>query len=724
MKKSTLFFFLISQFFLSKQVHAQGEQVFDNATTHEIYLTFSDTNFWTTLTNNYDNNYPNIPYIMANAVIDGEAVDSIGVRLKGFSSYFIETPKKSIKLDFNEFVKGKKYDGLKKLNLNNGEGDPAILRDKLSYDILRESGVSAPRTSYARVYLNGSYWGLYLLVEQVDKTFLQDNFGSDQGNLFKNMGFTRLDWEGRDTALYQQNFELKTKPRAGAWDRFVNFVDVLNNSSNTDFKTEISQVFDVELYLKVLAVDIATSNWDSYLEHGRNFYVYENPASKKFQWIPWDYNLSMGGTFSSAGGTDTFPPDSIDVSQCPTIISGECPYPVTDTIMQQVMTRDPFCCNDSWDGACQDFYNRLASGDTTGSGGGFSSFTSFPIKIDTSSKVLIKRLLAVPEFQEIYYQNWCRLLEDNFTTERLFPIIDTAGNQIRAHIQADPNYPWTLQNFEGDLDQGNDTIPGLKKFIQDRITVFTQELAPLYDCNQLTSSLTFKDVVINEFCASCDSLSGLADPAGEYDDWIELYNTTNAEVDLSLAYLSDKIENPRKWAFPAGTLIPANGYLIIWADEDEGQAGLHSNFKLSKSGEALILTDNNTVLDSLSFGPQTSNITASRVPNGSGNFTLVSPTFNAHNDWTTGIQNSLGDELKVNVYPNPTDNHFTIDFEKTPPIHTQATLSNMLGQTVLQKQISAARTRFSVQTLPAGIYILKVENPADKSFITRKLEIY
>lgn len=91
---------------------SQGENLFNDAVVHEVYLTFDDANYWTTLATNYDNNYPDVPYIMANATIDGITVDSIGVRLKGFSSYWVATDKKSIKLDFNEYVSGRKYDGL------------------------------------------------------------------------------------------------------------------------------------------------------------------------------------------------------------------------------------------------------------------------------------------------------------------------------------------------------------------------------------------------------------------------------------------------------------------------------------------------------------------------------------------------------------------------------------------------------------------------------------
>jgi len=104
------------------------------------------------------------------------------------------------------------------------------------------------------------------------------------------------------------------------------------------------------------------------------------------------------------------------------------------------------------------------------------------------------------------------------------------------------------------------------------------------------------DVVINEFAADNTQI---ADPAGEFDDWIEMYNNTTIDVPLDGMYLSDDPSIPTKWQFPAGTTIPRRGYLIIWADDDAGQEGLHAGFKLSAGGENVMFSDAQAaVLDS------------------------------------------------------------------------------------------------------------------------------
>ena len=148
------------------------------------------------------------------------------------------------------------------------------------------------------------------------------------------------------------------------------------------------------------------------------------------------------------------------------------------------------------------------------------------------------------------------------------------------------------------------------------------------------ASMTVSSVVINELMADNDTI--FADPQGDYDDWLELHNLTDSAVVLTGMYLTDKVEEPRKWEFPQNTEIPANGYLIVWLDDDEDASeGLHANFKLSKSGETAILVDTdahgNEVLDSVAFGEQETDTAYGRLPDGTGDFQVVQATPGASN---------------------------------------------------------------------------------------------
>ena len=114
-------------------------------------------------------------------------------------------------------------------------------------------------------------------------------------------------------------------------------------------------------------------------------------------------------------------------------------------------------------------------------------------------------------------------------------------------------------------------------------------------------------IVINELMAF--NTNSLTDPQGQHEDWLELHNLTNDVLNLTGMYLTDKTNNPKKWAFPENTTIPARGYLVVWLDEDgKADEGLHANFKLSRNGETVMLVDTdirgNQVLDRVTFEKQ------------------------------------------------------------------------------------------------------------------------
>jgi len=144
-------------------------------------------------------------------------------------------------------------------------------------------------------------------------------------------------------------------------------------------------------------------------------------------------------------------------------------------------------------------------------------------------------------------------------------------------------------------------------------------------------------LVINEFMASNDDT--IRDPQGHYDDWIEIYNSGTGSIDIGGMFLTDNLSVPTKWQipenYPALTNIPAGGYLLIWADEDIGDFGLHANFKLSAGGEEIGLFDKDgvTLIDSINFPEQTTDISYGRDPETNGQIRFfATPTPGAEND--------------------------------------------------------------------------------------------
>ncbi|RMG87567.1 MAG: hypothetical protein D6714_02110, partial [Bacteroidetes bacterium] len=629
---------------LGFQAQAQsGASLFDPTVLHEIRLYFPQDNFWDILEENYDTYIDDsgveVPYLGAIISIDGYVLDTVGVREKGLSSNYASSKyKKPFKIDLNVFTPGQSYDGVKKFNLHNGAADPSMMRDFVAYNVHRTAGTPAPRVSHCKLYINDQFWGVYGIIEQIDKTFLERNFADASGTLIKNIGWSELDWQGPNPFVYKKDFQLKTNEEADDWSDFIEFLDVLNNAPDDVFAEEIQKVFNVDGYLHVLAVDILTDNWDSYIDNQRNWYLYHDPSTGLFNWIPWDYNLSLGGTFSRAGNPyppfdstcfikarfdyihnaddvlffDTSEPEAtswfwdfgdgqvsyeqnpihhfsgtgkvnvcltasrpndgkicqhtrcreIDLdfnpADCLTATSGAAPYSPTDPIFQQVVMQDDYCCSGGWDALCEVQYVELQNAAGQPEVLGVPYDLDFPLLLDNPDKILIDRLLSVPEFLDRYLEIVCVMLETNFNAERLFPLIDQQVNLIRPAIYEDPNYNFTLNYFEYDAGDGSGggggaKIPALKWVLNKRFGEIRADLNELgYDCSNALTNLAFRDVVINELMASNDEDSGIADPAGEYDDWIELYNNTSQTIDLASFYLSDDPAEPKKWKFPEG----------------------------------------------------------------------------------------------------------------------------------------------------------------------------
>jgi hypothetical protein len=139
------------------------------------------------------------------------------------------------------------------------------------------------------------------------------------------------------------------------------------------------------------------------------------------------------------------------------------------------------------------------------------------------------------------------------------------------------------------------------------------------------------EIVINELLPV--NSTTVADQDGEYDDWIELFNLSATSKDISGYFLSDNRDHFSKWEFPSGTIVPANGYLIIWADDDSAQVGLHTNFKLSSQGEEVLLsTPEGNLADKVIYPGQSLELSFSRYSDGTGSFRWQVPTFNSSNN--------------------------------------------------------------------------------------------
>jgi len=157
-------------------------------------------------------------------------------------------------------------------------------------------------------------------------------------------------------------------------------------------------------------------------------------------------------------------------------------------------------------------------------------------------------------------------------------------------------------------------IKNVRSLLSDRIFRWTKNgLALLFVFLPLCSVQS--QIVINEFMPS--NASAIVDPDfGESADWIELYNSTNTDIDISGYYLSDNINDSTRWAIPAGTIIQAYSFLLVWADGKN--SGLHTSFKLSAVGEEIgLYTADLDLIDSFSYTVLSTDISRGRETDGS-----------------------------------------------------------------------------------------------------------
>jgi len=176
----------------------------------------------------------------------------------------------------------------------------------------------------------------------------------------------------------------------------------------------------------------------------------------------------------------------------------------------------------------------------------------------------------------------------------------------------------------------------------------------------LSAQFNYNDILINEIVASNDSSTGITDNDAEYDDYVELYNNTNTALLLDNYYLSDSSEYPTKWKFPSGIIINANAYLIVWCDNDSSNfKGVHTNFRLSKSGDDITLSaPNGTIIDQVIFGQQETAQSYSRFPNLSSSFSIQRCTPKANNEIQAGLLNT---QLVINEFMADSDSLSNIE---------------------------------------------------------------
>ena len=286
---------------------------------------------WNKFLNYYDQNPNNEEYVSGKFTFvkngTSETLENIGLRLKGNTSrrrpegvigevHNATNPDwhhASFALSFKKYIKTQLFHNSEKLVLKWFKDDAMYSREVFSYDLFERMGVyTAPQSSYCKLTIKvvgdskPAYYGVYQLLEPVDDVYLanRSSFFTTKGNLWKanwgaslkdpstsNMGIEDVTLTYTNTPIY--DYKGSKSNLTSAKSQLADFINNINNKTGDDFKNYISTKMDVNLFLKIYAVNVTVGMWDDYWNNSNNYYFYFDEAGK-FYFIPYDYDNTLG----------------------------------------------------------------------------------------------------------------------------------------------------------------------------------------------------------------------------------------------------------------------------------------------------------------------------------------------------------------------------------------------------------------------------------------------
>lgn len=287
-------------FFAFLRIQAQ-DTLFDQSRINSVFIVISPDSLETIMADVFSNHYYKATFVYDYGT-GSDTVYDAGFRLRGNTSRLSQ--KKSFKVSFNEYSPGRRFMGVKKLNLNGQHNDPTLIREKLFYDIWNRAGMPPRRASFVRVYINGSYYGLYTNIEEYDKAWLNRVYNENDGNFFKCTYPADLVYLGPGQKTYKdiinspetgdRAYDLQTNESLDDYSDLVSLITLLDQDVDTSFTRKINEKIDVTGVLKAYAIDIATGNWDDYGFLKNNYFLYDHAQTGYFSYITFDTDNTFG----------------------------------------------------------------------------------------------------------------------------------------------------------------------------------------------------------------------------------------------------------------------------------------------------------------------------------------------------------------------------------------------------------------------------------------------
>jgi len=734
--------------------------------THDIQLDFEQPNWWSLLEANYDAGID----ILATATIDGLVYDSVGVRFKGNTSYRRNnSDKKSFNITLDYIIDGQDVDGYSTINLGCGWEDNSSMKEVLFNNVGHNYYMSL-KSNYVNLSLNGEYWGPYQSVEQFDSDYLREWFFSNNGTIWRALaetsggggpggggggggpggggggnfgaGTSSLNYNGPDSTDYNTDYTLKRTEVEDPWASLIATCDVLENEPLTTLEEELNQVLDIDRTCWFLAHEIVFSDDDSYIfKGGMDYYVYYEPETNRIMPMEYDGNSVLSDQNLT---WDLFRNENDE--RFP-LMNRMLAVP---SIRQRYLAHVRVILSDYFNSAYVDplidSWAAQIDDDIQADPKKFYTYAQFTTAVTSLKQAVATRrdfLLADAEMvnidplsvDQVSYSVAGMPWQTPTSSEEVDIVAQVAGNAGTSAV-------WLhySEGFVGafaktpmfDDGQHNDGAAGdglwgaaipartsgayvryyIEAIADDNASTRTFEPKGaehdvfVYQVALQTTSNA--DVVINELMASNDSAA--SDEEGEFDDWVEIYNTGTTSIDLSNWTLTDDINELDKFTFAEGTIFNADSYLVVWADNDSEQGALHAEFKLSADGETVyLLNEAQELVDSVAFPTATTDVAYARNPNGTGPFVEQAHTIGENNEEALGIF-EMDLDHGFQLYPNPTNGLLTLKIENSFPGTPSIEIVNVLGETVMRTAVeNNSLQSLDVSEFRPGLYILRIQ---------------
>jgi spore coat protein CotH len=715
---------------------------YDIESIREIKIYFEESNWDHILDSLYGDNERE--RLVGDVMIDGTLYEDVGIRYKGYSSASADRIKNPLNIKLDYVHNGQNHEGFDKVKLSNVIHDPSFVREVLSYEIARKY-MPASRANYANVYINDMLIGLYSNVESVEEDFLENHFGSSDGTFFKgNPESLDLDGEnsnlsnshGTSSANYEPFYTVKSD-NVWDWNQLYDLIDVLNTEP-----AELEEELNIDRALWMHAFNYSMINFDSYVGYAQNYYLYQSDNGQ-FNPIIWDLNQSFGSyrlTDASTywAGFSILEAKNADPLQHLYSFS-ITPRPLMRVLFENDTYRKMYMAH--LQTIMQENFNTgeyliraneiqgIIEADVLNDPNKFYSDADFYTNLDTTVSDLIDYtgIRDLMENRAIFLSTYPGMsggptITNTTDTDLVYEIGETITftAEIADATEAFLYYRYlTTDAFSkvqlnddgtnGDLTAGDgiysanlDEVSNLIEFYfygqNETAGKFSPQRAA-YEFYSMSTDLTNGSLVINELVAK--NKNQFTDEWGELEDIIELYNNSNGPISTTGLFISDTIGDLFKAELPE-LLIPANNYVLLWADQDLDQGRYHIDIKLEEEGEQIVLTTTSgLILDSVSFGVQNDVFSYGRYPNGSGEFTDMFPTL--------GYENSEPSQSVFSadfvIFPVPADDVVYINSTFEAPYTLR--LSNTMGQLLIETEVETNNMiDMDVSRLGDGVYVV------------------